>query len=288
MSLRTGDFYTRAEHGGHPVKVSDQGLIVTWPQGPVVYPSARQALIAITNQVPGPHPGLRDPRVSFDKYFRVGRYAIRNPPTYDLLNLLREPAPAPLIKQPRGIDLAKRGHEVRKLFYAGFARRVLRYGYDPEDVLQDIYQGILVRNEGKCPFDPSKSSFGHYVHMICGCIVSNYHRRYSRLTDNEQFGVLSTLDGESVILDVQEADLLTSEALQDKILVAQKTSDDVSEYIRDQAEMEGLDPTYAEAVLDLVVSGHKKSEIAKITGLKPVMASRYLKMIREAASNWIR
>jgi DNA-directed RNA polymerase specialized sigma24 family protein len=79
-----------------------------------------------------------------------------------------------------GIDLSRRGVEVRRLLHAGFGIRMARAGYDPEDVLQEVYRGILVRNRGKCPFDVRKSSFGHYVHMVIECVLSNYHRRESR------------------------------------------------------------------------------------------------------------
>ena len=84
------------------------------------------------------------------------------------------------LQEVRGIDLAKRGHEVRKLLYAGFGFRMARAGYDPEEVLQEVYRGILVRNQGKCPFDGQKSSFGHYVHMVISCVLSNYHRKMSK------------------------------------------------------------------------------------------------------------
>lgn len=87
---------------------------------------------------------------------------------------------------PVGIDLAVRGIEVRKLLYAGFGYRMSRGGYDPEEVLQEVYRGLLVRNRGKCPFDVRKSSFGHYVHMVIECVLSNYHRRESRRRASEQ------------------------------------------------------------------------------------------------------
>lgn len=86
---------------------------------------------------------------------------------------------------PVGIDLDRRGVEVRRLLYAGFGVRMARAGYDPEDVLQEVYRGILVRNRGRCPFDARKSSFGHYVHMVIECILSNYHRRESRRRGSE-------------------------------------------------------------------------------------------------------
>jgi len=95
---------------------------------------------------------------------------------------------AELVSPPRvvtGIDLAVRGVEVRRLLYAGFGFRLARAGYDPEEVLQEVYRGILVRNRGKCPFDVRKSSFGHYVHMVIECILSNYHRKESRRRESE-------------------------------------------------------------------------------------------------------
>jgi hypothetical protein len=71
------------------------------------------------------------------------------------------------------------------LFFAGFGHRVIRHGYDPEEVLQEVYRGLLVRNKGKCPFDARKSSFGHYVHMVSECILNNYHRKQSRHREKE-------------------------------------------------------------------------------------------------------
>ena len=77
-----------------------------------------------------------------------------------------------------GIDLAVRGNEVRKLFYAGgFTGTLVREGIDPDEFLQEVYRGILARNRGTCPWDVKKSSFGHYVHIVIRCVLSNYLRR---------------------------------------------------------------------------------------------------------------
>ena len=100
-------------------------------------------------------------------------------PTVGLEDLI-EVTRGPVVVKVLGIDLDRRGVEVRRLLHAGFGLRMARGGYDPEDVLQEVYRGILVRNRGKCPFDPAKSSFGHYVHMVIECVLSNYHRRESR------------------------------------------------------------------------------------------------------------
>jgi DNA-directed RNA polymerase specialized sigma24 family protein len=83
-------------------------------------------------------------------------------------------------KPKLGIDLAERGIEVRKLFYAAFARGLAKDGYDPEEALQEVYRGLLTRNNGSCPFDVRKSSFGHYVHIVTRCILANYIRKERR------------------------------------------------------------------------------------------------------------
>jgi hypothetical protein len=97
-----------------------------------------------------------------------------------------------------GIDLSLRGNEVRKLFYAGgFTGVLLREGIDPDEFLQEVYKGILARNRGTCPWDVKKSSFGHYVHIIIRCVLSNYLRR-ERLRDSRE---TVTEDGEMPTLN---------------------------------------------------------------------------------------
>lgn len=110
-----------------------------------------------------------------------------------LLALLLDPA---VEEGPKlGIDLVARGHEVKKLMWAGFGHKILRAGYDPDDVLQEIFRGIVARNHGTCPWDARKSSFGHYVHMVIGCVLTNYHRKQQQVRGTEVLGVRG-VDGE--------------------------------------------------------------------------------------------
>ena len=274
-----------------------QGFLVSWPNGEIRYPSARQTIIALTNKTPTPLPHHHDPKVSFNRYFRRGRYS-EPQPQIDTLTLfspdLTVASPAIVIKSspdlsiapPIGIDLAKRGHEVRKLFYAGYGRRVVKYGYDPDDVLQDVFAGILVRNKGKCPFDPSKSSFGHYVHMVCGCIVSNYHRRYSRLNRNEQFGVLSMNDDILEVRDVRESDLAVVGPVHHDVAEVASAKKLLVKAIRVRATSVGANPVLAHECFDLMVQGHRKGEIAVLTGEAPSMVAKMLRLIRGVAAEW--
>ena len=90
-----------------------------------------------------------------------------------------------------GIDLVGRSHEIAKLLFAGFGSWIYNCHYEPQDVLQDVYRGLLARNIGRCPWDERKASFGHYVHRVCFCVLSNYHRKLSRRGQFEQIGVRS-------------------------------------------------------------------------------------------------
>jgi len=117
---------------------------------------------------------------------------------------------------PLGIDLELRGHEVRKLIYAGggFTSVLAKEGIDIEDFIQELFRAILVRNRGTCRWDHKKSSMGHMVHLIARCVISNMLRRDRRRTSIESLTengdapeLLVGTDDEEVIL--QREDLLT-------------------------------------------------------------------------------
>ena len=67
----------------------------------------------------------------------------------------------------------------------------MKQGIDPEDFLQEVYRGLLARDNGTCPWDATKSSFGHYVHIVIKCVLSNYLRKDRRRTLHEDL----TTDG---------------------------------------------------------------------------------------------
>ena len=117
------------------------------------------------------------------------------------INLIRLFTPlskrSTIVRRPDGlgIDLEKRGIEVRKLFYAAFARGLAKDGYDPEEALQEVYRGLLARNLGTCPFDVRKSSFGHYVHIVARCVLANYIRKEKRRSMHETSESMLSLPG---------------------------------------------------------------------------------------------
>ena len=204
----------------------------------------------------------------------------------------RAKKPAPFTHEVwdgKGIDLVNRGHEVRKLFYAGFMGRVARYGYDPEEVLQEVYAGLLVRNKGKCPFDPKKSSFGHYVHMVCECIISNYHRKHNRRAQAEQFGY-TDLDG--VEVDVASTDLATVEADQEENLGHEMALVSLTGLLQEAAcSVEtSADMVLVGKCLPLLSKGMTRLEVAshlvKNEGLHRARVLQAVDFIRSVAGEW--
>lgn len=185
-------------------------------------------------------------RYSWERYFRLGRYAPKEKEVlFDLLEEFEE-----------GIDLSKKAEDVKKLLYAGFGAWMLSSGYDPEEVLQEVYKGILIRNQGKCPWRADKSKFGYYVHMVCRGVLYNWHRKKARVKQHEKVGVrlyddevdigssnLGFEEPEEVDLDFAVMDLL-------KVIP------------------EGPDTFMVRRILPYVSKGYSNSEIAKKLGLK--------------------
>lgn len=389
--------FSRSEHGSHPVKVirgSDGTLSyrVDWPDGSVEYDSARKLVRALYNEGDiGPE--SKDPGMSFERYFRLGRFAPKaeivtegptiltllgadvpkgpslvipvpngrsgprvrpprrspSPLTAELLSLLgwdgQIKAAGPLEpfswaisgpdrpfkvsrtvkkaknglltvqttvsraqKAPKGgltvagdgsgvilgIDLETRAHEVRKLLFAGFGRRMARKGYNPDDVLQEVYRGILARNAGKCPWDERKSSFGHYVHMVCECVLNNYQRKRDRIGQYEQVGMSGL--GDDGDWGSMDAGLMASDLTSDEGSVLDWGSVDSPDAVvgidRALEGIEGLltedrpDAHLARAILPYVVQGYQRGEIAEEFGVEPSKIGRALSYLRRYAREW--
>lgn len=182
-----------------------------------------------------------------------------------------------------GIELAARskrkgsqtiGDEVRRLLWAGFAGKMLSQGYDPEDVLQEVYRGLVVRNRGKCPWDRRKSTFGHYVHMVISCVLTNHHRKQVRRADR---------DAVSLEADVQlggSCPLWYGSEVGDDLALQ-----DFGRYLDRSVDGEA---SLGRRILPYVGAGYLRSEIAKELGTQPSNVSRALTWLRRQAAQWAR
>jgi len=191
-----------------------------------------------------------------------------------------------------GIDLGEeskrsgskfKADEVRRLLWRGFAGKMLSQGYDPEDVVQEVYRGLLVRNKGRCPWDARKSTFGHYVHMVISCVLTNYHRKQARRIDRDALPLDCGRDGEERVTDVGQYGSCSIEdgsevgdmlALEQLALYLAELPDDAPE-----AEL-------GRQILPLVASGHQRGEIVRHTGRRPSLVSRALAWLRRQTALW--
>ena len=180
-------------------------------------------------------------------------------------------------------DTVWRADEVRKLLWRGFAGKMLSQGYDPEDVLQEVYRGLLVRNNGRCPWDRRKSTFGHYVHMVAGCVLTNYHRKQVRRIDRDAVSTSVSRDGE----EMSDVGQLGSVGIESGSDVGDRLAlEGLAEWLEE--EEGGPEVELGKEILPLVVAGHGRSEIVRRTGRKPSLVSRALAWLRRTTAEWAR
>lgn len=271
--------FARYEDGGFPVVLKDTEFELLRPEGTKIFQTKRQLLVDITQ-----HPTGRN--WTFDRYFRLGKYQtlgarLEALATGNIFDICTIPVHLPsnlLLRQPKvlGIDLAKRGHEVRKLLFKGFGGKIRSAGYDAEDVLQEVYKGILVRNNGKCPFDPAKASFGHYVHMVCDCIVSNFHRKMSRqrkvepiADENDELSMENAVGGSSA----------ESEAM---------VTSDLIDSLMEDTPWGDMGQGLVTRIIPYVQAGFGRTEIADQLGMPKAAVSKALSDLRMGARQWAR
>jgi hypothetical protein len=172
-----------------------------------------------------------------------------------------------LARKAEGIDLHGRAQEVVKLLYAGFGSLIRRTNLDPEEVRQEVFAALLIRNKGKCPWDAKKSSFGHYCHLVIGCVINNLLKR--RTTDKRK--------GETVDISgmrkLSNSDSAESELTLRKDL---KRSIDASTPIG----------VLAVEIFDQVAEGRGPKEIGDALNIDARKIAKAVAHIRAAATAW--
>lgn len=283
--VRMQVLFSRYADGTKPVRVLPDGWEVLGLDGT---PESRHTtavglLAALTGHPEGRH-------WSLERYFRIGPvHGTPSAPVDDFFDLFESAPPLPPPPKPTlGIDLKRRAGEVRKLLFAGYGRRMFINGYDPEDVLQEVYKGLLVRNAGKCPWDSAKSSFGHYVHMVCGCILSNFHRKQYRIREVEQTG-LSNPHGEgdeaTRYMDVASnttVPALPTHAAEDACLVEQ--ADDLVDFMQDSNLRD--ESRLATQLLPLLLRGTPRAALPSTLGTSRAAVTRAYTHLKKQAHDW--
>ena len=183
-------------------------------------------------------------------------------------------------KSQRG-DTEYKADEVRKLLWRGFAGKMLSQGYDPEDILQEVYQGLLVRNQGKCPWDGRKSTFGYYVHMVANCVLTNYHRKSSRRVDKDALSLSGVIvEGEEVPIHAGSCDIDAGSDYGTKLVF-----EELERFLEELPD-QGPEARVGREILPMVSIGMQRSEIVKSTEYSPNLVSRALAWIRLSTAKW--
>lgn len=173
---------------------------------------------------------------------------------------------------PRGIDLNRRGIEVRRILHKCYGSKIKRSGYDIEEVLQEVYLKLIKANNGSNPYDPAKSAFSHYVHMACGSLLMNFHKKEERRNSRVVVGLDQVVGEIDVGRQVRDMDLNVDTELRHQMAVTS-----LSSYVG--SEVEGR-------VVELLGEGHKRRDLSKILNIEPLEVGKILKRVRKKARIW--
>ena len=313
--------YARRIHGGHPVIIhyTEEGhrkaLELVQPESSnIIFSSTRSLLKYVT--------GYNDPP-PFDQYFKQGRYQdcwvgepmisvldlfvpILTPTDVQAPTIITTPdvtvgAPpgvgqaAQLATEiviehgpgPIGVDLVNRADEVMKILFAGYGDWIRKSKYDPQEVLQEVYKGMLIRNRGKCPWDAGKSSFGHYVHMVCGSVMSNYHRKQQKIRRYEQVGIKAwTPDGDLGYVDVASSDIPTEPTMdeQDRELLAAIKA--LEHHLTNTRRPEGVSLRLVKKLIPHLLRDSTQGQMIETLGVPRNRLKHSLQWLRQTAREW--
>lgn len=272
------ELFTRREHGLEPVRVVESDTHQEYHVGSnevKVFESFRAFARAMYGYGSG---------WTRERYFRLDKSASHQEscPVWELVEIHQESQGKQL-----GIDLVNRSDEVAKLLQAACGDTIRAYGYNFDDVLQEVYKGMLVRNEGTCPWDPDISTFGHYVTMVCKCIFANYHKKQQRIRGREQIGVRALgADGFEIVDVAEVADSEVDATAWSKVKVLEALEDLVESF--DSVEgSHKAEARLARRIIPMVMQGMRRSEIAEHVTVGPASVGRALAWLRKATEQWL-
>lgn len=277
--------YTRAKHGTQPVTIHGKGRERVFDLGGERYSSFRSLMTHLN--------GGQDPKVGFERYFGLGSHGLTVEPLVSpfVMFSAKHGGNVYIRVTRRGVDLSKKWRDIERLFYAGFRTWLQTAGYtreDFEEVLQDIHLGLLSRNQGRGAWDPERSSFGHYVHMVCRSVVTNHYNRRKRRLSREKPGVLLMRDDGLQMGDAAEADRLLKTPSARAGAESTLAVEDLGEWIRSSRDHYRKDAQVALEILPYVNMGMRRGEIAEASGQSLLSVGRALAFIRESAARWRR
>ena len=179
MNVSTS-YYLKTIHGGHKVILENDKVIIE--NNPIAFKDFK-SLYGTTPK----------------KYFKVKEKSSLKG-LLSIFEIIKEPIVNTIpriIKKKLGIDVEAKYQDIKSIFYRHFAPICFKNKVDPEEVLQEVYYGLEIRNRGTCPFDPAKSSMSTYIVLVARGVVFNYLKKTKNSRENEK----TAKDEDSKIFD---------------------------------------------------------------------------------------
>lgn len=180
----------------------------------------------------------------------------------------------------KGVDISEKKRDIAKLLYTACGKAIRKYNYDFDDLYQEVCLGLLIRNKGEGAFDPERSSFGHYIIMVCNSVFRNFHAREQKRKIREPVGVISKtgepIDAKEIAVDVS-VETVSEESDIDRYL------DMLIEKLDDQRmawEIRTNKEKYKN-ILAGIFMGYSKGAVAKDVGISRIKMFKMLKKYRD-------
>jgi len=164
-------------------------------------------------------------------------------------------------KKKLGIDIEKHSQDIKLIFYKRQANSMIREGLDPEEVLSEVYKGLLIRNKGKCPYDSEKSALSTYIVLVMDCVIMNLISKHRKEKDRILIGV--------------EDDVATS-------YESSYEEDPTNTIFMNEIRMSFKEDHLK--VFDAIMQGNKMSHIARMFGMETRKVSNIKKDIQRVVA----
>lgn len=161
----------------------------------------------------------------------------------------------------KGFDIVEKKKDIERIFYKFYAKRAAAEGLPVEDLLQEVFAGIISRNSKKSAFSLNRGSFSGYLHLVIGSIYKNFRKR-------ELDRGVHDRSIKTKLLEKGEEATTESDFINDAILM-----DSFKEWVKVKKGMGDL----ASNVTVLLSEGKKKKEIADELGINATSLHKIIK-----------
>ena len=169
----------------------------------------------------------------------------------------------------RGFSIEEKKKDVERIFYAYYAKRAVAEGLSVEDLLQQVFIGLISRNTKSGAWNPSRGSFGNYIHLVIGSVYRNFRKKEISRGMREKLYTPQSYT-ESVTTD---SDFLTDQVLLDSFRDWIKTKKGMGELAGD--------------ITVLLSEGKKKKEIAEELGINTTSLHKMIAGLRSKVSEFL-